>query len=222
MVTADVVDAYEPFRAMHAVLDIARLPILSAASQETVVKGMRIFAERHEETLAALQPGRDLSGHFHISIDPAVASGERVLTGEVIPFSEFLGPGYDIDRDEIRLFSYSKGGRSSLFVDEEFAGALLDPPYGLRHPSVPWAAEPFSPAYGVHEAAWMRDVLRAFCREVLALEDPKHTAHLEVRRWPTDWSNYFAAGHEWWGAFFWTIEDTKNGWVTIIAASSTD
>jgi hypothetical protein len=221
MVTADVVDAYQPFQAMHAVLDIARLPILNAAGQEAVVKGMRIFAERYDKRLAALNPGRDLSGLFRISIDPALASGERVLAGEVIPFGEFLGSGYDMDRDAIRLFSYSEGARSSD-VFEGLARALLDPPYGLRRPSAPWAAERFSAAYGVHEAAWMRDVLRAFCREVLAVEDPKHTAHLEVRRWPTDWSNYFAAGHEWWGAFFWTIEDTKNGWVTVIAASSTD
>lgn len=209
MVAADVVDAYQRFRAMHAELEIVRLPILNETSQETAVKAMRIIAERYD---------RD---HFRISIDPAVVSGERVLTGEVISFGEFLGPGYDMDHDAIRLFSYREGARSSdLF--EGLARALLDPPYGLCRPSVPWAEEHFSPAYGVHEAAWMRDVLRAFCREVLAVEDPKHTAHLEIRRWPTDWSNYFAAGHDWWGAFFWTIEDKKNGWLTVIAASSTD
>lgn len=212
MVPPDVVDAYHPFRAMGAVLELVRLPA-QPASQATVVQAMNILRARR---------GRDANGVERLSIDPDVASGARVLVGEVLSFGELLGPGYDLERDELRLFTYSpKGGRSST-VFEGLAHALLAPPYGLRRPSAPWAEDRFSPAYGSHEAAWMRDVLRAFCREVLAVDDPRRASHLAIRRWPTDWSSYFAAGHEWWGAFFWTIEDPQRGWTTVIAASTTD
>lgn len=216
---SSVVDAYERFDEMGAVLDIARMPVPEGGAREAALRGMRIFAERYDALLRALNPGRDVSGFFHITIDPDVESNRRVLAGEEITVRELFGPGYDVDADEVRLFRYSPGGRSSS-IFEGLAHALLDPPYSLRRPVS--FGRLGSPGYAEKERAWMRDVLRDFCAEVLALDDPKRSSHLRIHRWPTDWSNYFAAGHEWWGASFWTIEDTRNGWITVIGASSTD
>lgn len=46
--------------------------------------------------------------------------------------------------------------------------------------------------------------------------------NLEIYQWPNDWSNYFDAGKEWWGTFFWTIYNRKKELFIIIGGSSTD
>jgi hypothetical protein len=220
-VMSPTVDAYARFEAMGAVLAIARFPIPARGAHVAAVDAMRVFAERYEKRLKALNPGRDVSGYFHITIDPDVELGRRILEGEEITIHELFGPGYDIDADEIRLFSYRPGACSSTTF-EGLAHALLDPPYRLRNPDRASYGAFGSSEYAAREAAWMRDVLREFCAEVLALDDPKRASHLRIHRWPTDWSSYFGAGHEWWGAFYWTVEDSENGWITVIGASSTD
>jgi hypothetical protein len=44
----------------------------------------------------------------------------------------------------------------------------------------------------------------------------------EIFSWGTDWSDYFDAGKEWWGTFFWTVRRPDSSVVTAIGASSTD
>jgi hypothetical protein len=43
-----------------------------------------------------------------------------------------------------------------------------------------------------------------------------------VYSWPIDCSNYFDAGKEWWGSFFWTVYNPMKNWYVGIVASSTD
>ena len=45
---------------------------------------------------------------------------------------------------------------------------------------------------------------------------------LEVYEWTTDWSNYFDAGHEWWGAACWSAYDKHLDRFAILFASATD
>ena len=45
---------------------------------------------------------------------------------------------------------------------------------------------------------------------------------LTVYSWPTNCSNYFDAGKEWWGSYFWTIYSSEKDWFIGIAASTTD
>ena len=45
---------------------------------------------------------------------------------------------------------------------------------------------------------------------------------ITVYSWPTDCSNYFEAGKEWWGSFFWTVYNPIKDWYVGIAASTTD
>lgn len=51
---------------------------------------------------------------------------------------------------------------------------------------------------------------------------PEGTDELEVYEWTTDWSNYFEAGHEWWGANCWSVYDPKMQRYVVILASDTD
>lgn len=47
-------------------------------------------------------------------------------------------------------------------------------------------------------------------------------SRLEIVSWSTDWSPYFDAGHEWWGAFLWTVYVPAREWIVVVAASATD
>ncbi|MCB9616629.1 MAG: hypothetical protein H6722_29690 [Sandaracinus sp.] len=212
-----VEQAYERFRALGAVLGLARYPLDAFARHEVPVQAMRDFARRHVDRLRRLNPGRDVSAFFHITLDPDVSAGRRVLDPVPIASKELFGPGYDVDTDELRLFTYGARSRATL-THEGLAYALLNPPYGLRDPDHPRGTHGFDPS----EQARMRRLLRAFCADVLCLEDPRHAEHLTILRWPTDWSTYFDAGKEWWGCFCWTIEDRRHDWVTAVAASTTD
>ena len=51
---------------------------------------------------------------------------------------------------------------------------------------------------------------------------PEGTDELEVFEWTTDWSNYFEAGHEWWGANCWSVYDRRMNRYVVILASDTD
>jgi len=45
---------------------------------------------------------------------------------------------------------------------------------------------------------------------------------ITVYSWSTDCSNYFEAGKEWWGSFFWTVHNPIKDWYIGVAASTTD
>ena len=212
------VAAYARFKEIWAVLDIARFTPAPPAA-EAVVLAMRTFAARHHQRLLALNPGVDVSGFFHIRIDPEVDSGARILEGEPISFAAFLGRRYDIAGD--RVLTAREANADADSEHDGLARALLSPPYGLKNDKARWGK--FGSAqYLERECAWQREILRDFLREVLAIEDPRETEHLQIHRWPTDWSNYFDAGNEWWGTHAWSIADSRAGWLTVVCASASD
>jgi hypothetical protein len=43
-----------------------------------------------------------------------------------------------------------------------------------------------------------------------------------IRRWSTDWSDYFTYGLDWWGAFLWTLVRQDGELVVWVGASTTD
>lgn len=45
---------------------------------------------------------------------------------------------------------------------------------------------------------------------------------LEIRRWSDDWSSFFDAGKEWWGALWWSIHNRTRNLAIVVAASATD
>ncbi|WP_145051409.1 hypothetical protein [Lignipirellula cremea] len=110
-----------------------------------------------------------------------------------------LGPS---DRFYIK-YEIDNATSSLVDMDEfvrEYTYAFTDPPYGIR--------------------CSCDDEKRAICSQSMTrlfgdLSD------FTIRKWSTDWSNYFDAGNEWWGAFLWTlVSDDGRGW--WIGASTTD
>ena len=59
-------------------------------------------------------------------------------------------------------------------------------------------------------------------RRVNSVLFPEGTEELEVYEWTTDWSNYFEAGHEWWGTACWSVYDRRLNRYVVIMAETTD
>ena len=51
---------------------------------------------------------------------------------------------------------------------------------------------------------------------------PKGTDALDIYEWTTDWSDYFDAGHDWYGACCWSIYDKRMGRYVVMIVSATD
>lgn len=51
---------------------------------------------------------------------------------------------------------------------------------------------------------------------------PNGTDALEIYEWTTDWSDYFDAGHEWYGACCWSIYDKIMNRYAVMLVSATD
>ena len=51
---------------------------------------------------------------------------------------------------------------------------------------------------------------------------PKGTDELDIYEWTTDWSDYFDAGHEWYGACCWSIYDKAMKRYVVMLVSATD
>ena len=96
-----------------------------------------------------------------------------------------------------------ENGQSELIGPDAFTTgyvyAFTDPPYGLRcdeNEKLNHCNETMSRLFGQLD-------------------------QFTIRKWSTNWSNYFDAGNEWWGAFLWTlISDDGRGW--WVGASTSD
>ena len=181
---------------------------------EASTEGMKIFKYRYEDNWKKRNGDLDINKYFNIKIFE-----EKTPKGEKISIPIFLGKGYDIKNRSIDLYEYSNDIRINKNDINGLAYALLDPPHGLyiTDPNEKW-----SPEYGKHEQLKLTELFHIFIKETFEINNLEHTNHLEVYKWSNDWSNYFDAGKEWWGTFYWTILNKKRSEIIIIAASSTD
>lgn len=113
--------------------------------------------------------------------------------GTPIDRERFLGPRFDPRTQQLVLDRYGSSPAPG------YAYAFCDPPYGLRL-----------------EPPEMNDLFHRINRELFGDGD------LDIVEWSTDWSKYFDTGHEWWGAFLWTVKPAERAYTIAIGASSTD
>ncbi len=59
-------------------------------------------------------------------------------------------------------------------------------------------------------------------RKVNAVLFPNGTDALDIYEWTTDWSDFFDAGHEWYGACCWSIYDRSMDRYAVLLVSATD
>jgi hypothetical protein len=119
---------------------------------------------------------------------------EAKSKGAQVPFSTFWGT------EDVEAKPIGKGACSIPTVDG-YKSAFFHPPHGLGGSAIE-TQELFA---GINRFIFGSDPSRA-----------------EIFSWSTDWSNYFDAGHEWWGAFFWTIRVSAPSRFVVIGASTTD
>jgi hypothetical protein len=191
-------------------LEMATLsPECTAALEAYQVAGgvidFAVFAAPDGLTGETLQLQATLQAH-------AMFDGEKRAEPTVlapIPAAEFLGtlstsvgvferPGPFL---EARAQALATRGGFGLSPGDGFVYAFSDPPYSLLlNPSE---------AQGVFDA--ICDGLFGGFKD-----------ELEILRWSNDWSSYFDAGHEWWGAFWWTIHNRTRKTVMVVSASASD
>ncbi|MBQ3290854.1 MAG: hypothetical protein IJH43_00585, partial [Mogibacterium sp.] len=51
---------------------------------------------------------------------------------------------------------------------------------------------------------------------------PNGTGALDIYEWTTDWSDFFDAGHEWYGACCWSVYDKSLSRYVVMLVSATD
>jgi hypothetical protein len=128
--------------------------------------------------------------------------GDTPDVPDVVSVRDFVGPLYDWNTEEL-IDPWVNGCREGHgeLMTHGYADAFLDPPYRLR--------------IARSEATTL---FQGINRELFG----GLTDELVVRSWPTDWSNYFDAGLDWWGTFYWTVYVGRTNRLIVIAASSTD
>ena len=125
-----------------------------------------------------------------------VSEPDRAV-GTQIDLRAFMGDLFDWDSRRIEVVPSAR----EVGPNNGYAHAFADPPYGLRASS-----------------AVINDWFSTINRQLFGgLDDD-----LEIFRWSTDWSTFFDAGHEWWGAFLWTVTRPGAPVIVAIAASTSD
>lgn len=188
---------------------------LYSLAKAAAITGMEILAERHRKWFEQTNSELKIEDYFNIEIFP-----NEELSGDNIDFGEFIGNGYALEADTLNLFTYNYNDKFiSQNTEKGFAKALLNPPYSLHIDKV---GEFASNVYAEHETKSLTQVLKKYLTLMLKVNNIDDTKYLTIIQWSNNWSNYFESGKEWWGAFCWTIYDSRDNTIAFIAAASTD
>ena len=176
-------------------------------AQKGAMEGMTYFANRLEENwqlqkenLSENFPKFYLEKRLRISID-----GEPI--GEQIRFDKFIG--FDYEKQDVNVRDYTNC---------DLAHSLLEPPYGLNFKI---NHQHGTPEYYDVKTKEYSAIYRIFLDDFILLSEYKKD-DLVVHRWSDDWSNFFDAGKEWWGNYYWTVYNKRNNTIIVLGASETD
>ena len=139
--------------------------------------------------------GKEISVQDFMGWQYEEVSGKIILRGEKLRNQYFYYDDKEVPEKAVPL---AEEDREKI----GFVYAFLDPPYS------------FMCGKTIFEKG---NFFLDFCR--LLFTDISQT---EVYMWSTDSSNYFDAGKEWWGAFFWTVYNPYWDRYIGIIASETD
>ena len=155
------------------------------------------------------------SDFFKIEIDYEKMEGER------ISLQEFLGRYYSVEKQACAL-----RGRSSEFLnsyfwagDEELQKNVLDINKEFMDIECGYAYAFFEPPYNIRGTLKEKESL---FRYVEKLFFGKFDSRAQIWKWNDNCSNFFDAGKEWWGTYFYTYALPDSQIILGIAASATD
>ncbi|MEM7802048.1 MAG: hypothetical protein AAF633_22835 [Chloroflexota bacterium] len=152
---------------------------------------------------------------FQIVID------SEKLIGEKRSLQQFMGRFYDIDRRRAAIRGRSSSFLNSYFWagDEETDENVIDTRLAFPGLKQAYAYAFFEPPYTSRGTAVEKETLFHAVERVFF---DGFDAEAQIWSWPADSSNYFNAGKEWWGTFFYTYSLPGTDTILGIAASATD
>lgn len=145
-----------------------------------------------------------------------------------ISFRQMVGDGYDFDK---RQYGHINSGL--IISNAGLALALLDPPYGINLPGIKvpqdLATSNSYYEYWYSEDRQRRDkalakgeIMHNYLDFHLGVTRPEQADHLCIWKADDNWSDFFLEGKEWWGTFFYLVEDQRQNVLHVFAASTTD
>ncbi|MCQ4166324.1 hypothetical protein [Tahibacter harae] len=151
---------------------------------------------------------------FRMHVDAAALG-----VGELLDTAEFLGPLCDLARGALLLRGEENPGRDDLYWygDAEIAANRVRAPELRGDGGLAYAY--LYPPYNLHADNAVRNGLFF---ELLDHLIGGRRGDYVIRRWSAASSNYFDAGREWWGTYFWTVYPHGTRRIVGIAGSSTD
>lgn len=169
------------------------------------------YAERTSKEL-----GISKSRIFQVNIDDEAA---KKLIPRRITWKEFLGPRYDFNRGGLIVRGKGDFLNEFFFYRDRAIRENIIPPDGIDYGIGTGFAYAFSsPPYPIQlSAEELGGMFDKFLHFIVGGSDDSL-----IYEWPTDWSNYFDAGKEWWGSFLWSLSNPAGDRIVVIAASTTD
>lgn len=151
---------------------------------------------------------------FRMRIDAAALGA-----GEVLDTAEFLGPLCDPARGALLLRGEENPGRDDLYWygDAEIGANRVRAPELSGDGGLAYAY--LYPPYNLHaENATRNSLFFGLLDQLLGGQRGDYV----IRRWSAACSNYFDAGREWWGTYFWTVYPRGTRRIIGITGSATD
>ena len=183
---------------------------------------MRSVARRIDTYFEALLCTKEFGNNkrddfYRVTFDHIKLQGRQITVGE------FVGPMFNMQTGQLLMRGETRtnlnryfwvGDKEILanevpfpplvnesFVTQEYAHAFCEPPHPLRLTNLK-----------------VREMFLAITAAVFR----QFAEPCTIYKWLTDCSNYFDAGHEWWGSFFWTVHPHESPFVVGVVASTSD
>ncbi len=155
------------------------------------------------------------SDFFQIEIDREKLNGER------ISLQEFLGRYYSVEKQKCALRGRTSNFLNSYFWadEEELQNNVLDINKEFGDLECGYTYAFFEPPYNIRGSLKEQENL---FRAVEKLFLGKFDARAKIWKWSDNCSNFFDAGKEWWGTYFYTYALPDSQIILGIAASATD
>lgn len=182
----------------HVPLAIEGSPLASRPLHAEAARlSLAIIQRHHDESCYhyAVSSWEPCAARWRMTID------ESKLRGTEVSRQEFIGGGYDWAKGTLHDDNYCLN-MGDDYATDGYAAAFRSPPHGL--------------GMNTETATKLFSELNS-----LLFGGIDHPA-LEIFSWSVDCSNYFDAGRDWWGAWFWTLYNRETKQLAAILASTTD
>jgi hypothetical protein len=208
IVSTDIAQRLSEFDKLGGVIDFKVFRIKGEGTQQNA---HLVIAQRTLELLAvdndncfnelsnSLGTNRDI--YFKVSTSVLSADDGKQIRPEV-----FFGRYFNFKEERAILLDTEFRGYyyydNSEYATDGYTDAFLNPPHKFG-----------SNMTNFEVGKYFLDFNRFFFDDI---------NKLVVYAWTTNCSNYFDAGKEFWGSFFWTVYNPAKDWYIGIAASTTD